>query len=112
MANDIKNIPHIGTFLYDYVKQKRIRQTGWAAKQNISPRNISKFLKNPDMRCSTLFKICQALNYNFMYDIAAMLPPDMPCKNTPKDDEIAALKKENETLKMQVDLLKEVIAKK
>jgi transcriptional regulator with XRE-family HTH domain len=73
-----KSAPHIGQMLRGYVKQKRISQSGWARKQGVGPKTIARYLKQPAMRIDTLFNISQMLNYNFLQDIAAELPAELP----------------------------------
>jgi hypothetical protein len=75
----------------------------------VSPSAVETFVKNPNAKIDTLFKICQVLNYNFFEQISAQLnhlpPGNIPAPNA----ELEALKKENEKLKIQVETLRDAI---
>ncbi|HYV92872.1 MAG TPA: hypothetical protein VE978_13835 [Chitinophagales bacterium] len=49
------------------------------------------------------------MKYNFFADLAAMLPPEFGSAATVPQQKIATLEKENEMLRGQVELLKEVV---
>jgi transcriptional regulator with XRE-family HTH domain len=103
--------PDIGKMLRAYVKSKRIYQSGWARKSGINPKTVATYLKNPTMHIDTLFTICQALNYNFLRDIASMLPPEMPPHNIhPLQTRVAELEQQNLELQLQVKTLKEALS--
>lgn len=102
--------PDIGKLLRAYVKKHRIYQSGWARKKGISPKSVARYLKQPGMMVDTLFAICQTLNYNFLKEIAALLPPDMPpLTDNPLQTRITELEKDKHDLEMQVKTLKEAI---
>jgi transcriptional regulator with XRE-family HTH domain len=101
--------PHIGNMLKAFVKEKRIFQSGWARQMGVKQQTVANYLKSPNMQVATLFKISQALNYNFIADVAAQLHP-LPNANTAMpNEELEALKKENEKLKMEVEILRSVV---
>jgi transcriptional regulator with XRE-family HTH domain len=103
--------PDIGAILKTYVKKHRLRQNGWARQEGKNRRTIAKYLKGSDMRVSTLLEICQALNYNFLRDIAAMLPPEMPPQNIhPLETRVAELEQQNLELQLQVKTLEKALS--
>ncbi len=107
-----KQPPHIGKILKAYVREKRISQAGWARQQGIGAQQVARYLKRPDQRIGTLFTISQVLKHNFLREIADQLPAEFPPHHeNPLSIRVAELEKENEMLKMQVDLLKEVLGK-
>ena len=62
------------------------------------------------MRLGTLFTICQTLNYNFIKEIAALLPPDMPpATDNPMQARLTELEKQKADLELQLKTLKEAI---
>ena len=61
------------------------------------------------MQVGTLFKICQVLQYNFLADVAAKLPPLPNAISAIPNQELEELKKENEKLKMEVEILRGVV---
>jgi hypothetical protein len=101
--------PHIGNILKDFAKRNRIFQSAWARDAGLTPQTVANYLKQPSLRVDTLFAICQQLNYNFLADIAALLPA-LPHKNSAMPNiELEAMQKENESLKIQIATLKEAI---
>lgn len=63
------------------------------------------------MRVGTLFTICQTLHYNFLRDIADLLPPDMPPQKTHAlQARIDELENENEHLKVQIATLEKALS--
>lgn len=104
--------PHIGLLLRKYVDDNHISQVAWAHAQQTSPKVVHQYFKKPGMQTITLFNICRALKYNFFADLAAMLPPEFGSAVTASQEKIAALEKENEMLRGQVELLKEVVREK
>jgi hypothetical protein len=70
-------VPRIGQLLKNHVQAHRLFQSGWARQQGVSRQAIARYLKQPTMRVDTLFVICQTLKYNFLRDIANLLPPQL-----------------------------------
>jgi hypothetical protein len=67
------------------------------------------FCKKPNTSIATLFKSSQILNYNFFADIAAMLPQLPHANSEIHNPQLDALQKENETLKIQIETLREAL---
>jgi DNA-binding Xre family transcriptional regulator len=102
--------PHIGNMLMDYVKRKRIYQSGWARQQGVTKQTIAKYLKNSSMRIDTMLRICETLNHNFLREIADMLPPSMePPAVANQQQDITILQQEVEALKLQVATLEKAL---
>lgn len=102
--------PHIGNILKAHVKKYRLRQTGWARQEGLNRKTVGSYLQSKDMQVGTLFSICQALNYNFLKEIAALLPPDMPpATENPLQARINELEKQKSDLELQVKTLKEAL---
>jgi len=106
---EISNIPSTGAMLRKYVDENRIRQAGWARKQNIKSDNVRKYLKRKSIRTDTLFKICHVLSYNFFYDLALALPQEFRHALTADQQRISVLEKEIETLRIQNELLERMV---
>lgn len=107
------NSPHIGQILSKYCTEKRIQKAAWARIQGIKPATVGDFLKKPSIQLGTLFTVCQVLKYNFINEIAAMLPAEYePHPVNPLSNRVAELEKENEKLKNDISLLKEIVALK
>ncbi|MES2621180.1 MAG: helix-turn-helix domain-containing protein [Bacteroidota bacterium] len=104
------SLPAIGAMLRAYVKKHRIYQSAWARKAGQNEKTIARYQKRPDMRVSTLFRICQTLNYNFFREIAALLPSDMPpLTDNILQPRITDLEKQVHDLELQVKTLKEAL---
>lgn len=102
---------HIGKMLTAHVKKYRIRQSGWARQEGLNRHTIASYLKQEDMRVATLYAVCQALNYNFLKEIANQLPADMPpLIPNPLQTRLTELEKQNHDLQMQVQTLEKAIA--
>ncbi len=109
MTSEIK-MPDIGALLKEYVKKNRIRQSGWARKANLNPKTVARYMKQSTMQVDTLFTICQTLNYNFLKEITALLPADMPpLTENPLQARISELEKQKSDLELQVKTLKEAL---
>jgi hypothetical protein len=101
--------PHIGQLLRKYVNEKRIHQRAWARHQGVQPHFISRYLRRPEMKISTLFTISLILKNNFLREIADMLPPEIPSRTDRLLQENENLKKENERLRTELELLKDIL---
>lgn len=101
--------PHIGKMLDRHVRSNRFHQASLARAIGVHSETIANFLKRPDNRISYLWKICFALRYNFLSDLAAQLPPTMPCAPTAKDERIAELEKKVQELEVECHTLQRVI---
>ena len=109
MKKEIKKPYHIGNRLKKYVTDNRLSRANWARAQGIIPRQVFEYFKNENMRVSTLFTICGVLQYNFIREIADQLPADLPPHTiNPLQQRVDELEKENEKLREQVALLREV----
>ncbi len=107
----MKDAPHIGQLLASFVSQHKIYQSAWARDAGIAQQTVAKYLKQPHMRVDTLFTICQHLEYNFLRDVANMLPAALP-PQAPENQagELARLSAENQQLKVQVATLEKAIS--
>lgn len=106
--NDI----HAGQLLKNYIKTKKIAKSALARALNINPSTVISHTKSGSMKTDTLLRYCVVLKHNFFTDIAAMLPTAFTTTAPPdaeKDALIAALREEVKILKVERDLLKEVL---
>lgn len=106
----LKQPPHIGSMLRKYIKTNRLAQSAWARRQGVHHTNVARYLKQSTMQVDTLFTICFALRYNFFKEIAAALPAEMPpATQHESEQQLEALKQENEQLKLQVATLEKAL---
>jgi hypothetical protein len=99
---------HIGNLIKKYVKEKRIVQAAWARNMSVDDRTVVRYFKRATMDTKRLLIISQTLKYNFFRHIADLLPPDYPPGGS-MQSQIDALKKENEDLKKEITVLKDVL---
>lgn len=103
---------HTGKLISECIKSNDIRTVVVSRKHGIALSSLHRFSKSSHLLSSNLWKLCYALEYNFFADIAEMLPDSFKKSSiNPKDLEIQRLQKENEDLKIQITLLKELLSK-
>lgn len=106
----MEELPHLGDMLKAHVKKYRLRQSGWARQEGLNRATVAKYLKQKDMRVGTLLSICQALNYNFLRQIANLLPPDTPpLADNPLQARVTELEKQNSDLQLQLKTMERTI---
>jgi|GEM_PF-3037157 len=76
--------PNTGEMMDKHMRQHRYHKAALARKIAVNYTTVVNFMRSPDNRVSYIWNICHALRYNFLSDLAAQLPPDMPCAPTPK----------------------------
>ncbi|MFC4230671.1 helix-turn-helix domain-containing protein [Parasediminibacterium paludis] len=96
--------------LRQYIDDNRLSLAAWARRANVNITTVTQYLKQPTMRVDTLMAVCEQLEYNFLRNIANTLPPELP-PQAPIDQstELAALKAENEKLKVEIAALERAI---
>ncbi len=83
--------PHIGNLVRNIMTEKRISKAEVARKLNVTPSVVNEYLKNPSLQFGILWKLCIALNYDFLSELKKYYPPSLP---TPEQEKIADLEKE------------------
>lgn len=101
--------PHIGTLLNKHMRRHRYYKSALARDIGVNYKTVVKIMRRPDIKASFLWNICFALRYNFISDLAAQLPPEMPCAPTPKDERIAELEQQVQQLTTERDTLQRVL---
>ena len=111
-AEDEQEAPNIGLIIKRLFKEKRIYRSALSRKLKVRLNTVMDYEKRASMQTLPLWNLSVALKHNFFLDIAHQLPSDFMTfapVNTTLPDRIAALEKENELLKAQLDILKEVM---
>ena len=101
--------PQIGEMMDKHMRQHRYHKSALARKIGVNYKTVVNYMRSPDIRMIVLWNICHALRYNFLSDLAAQLPPDMPCAPTPKDQRIAQLEQQVQQLTQECATLQRVI---
>jgi len=110
-----KNNINIGKMLTQYMMKNKLTKSELALLINKHRVTVMKYTENESMQTNTLIDISYALKHNFLQDVANGLPIDFT-SNKPIDPErvaqeeaqntlIAQLKEENNTLRIQNELL-------
>ncbi|WP_432672431.1 hypothetical protein [Flavobacterium sp. SM2513] len=107
-------VPDIGAFIARYFKEKRTYKSALARKLKVRPQTVLGYRQKKSMQTQTIWTLSLELKHNFMKDLADQLPKEFSTfspKDTTLQDRIAALETENELLKAQLAVLKEVMGK-
>ena len=101
---------HVGNMLKAFIKKNRVSQALISRQTGLNQRGILRYQKQASMRVDTLLKLSVAFQYNFLKEISAALPADMPpLTENPLQAKIAELEKQKNDLELQVKTLKEAI---
>lgn len=109
MEQSSPEAPHVGHMLNVHMRRHRYYKSALARDIGMNYETVVNFMRRPDIKVSYLWRICHALNYNFVAELAAQLPPAMPAPPGPKDDRIAELERQVQELTMECDTLQRVI---
>jgi len=107
---------NIGELLAKKMKELKIPKTTLSAKTGRATSALNPLVKRPSMQTYLLWEISEALGYNFFHEIAEAL--DEKTKYTlangkqKEKEKMDALEKENEKLKLEVEILKEILKPK
>ena len=114
MINIETTAPNIGALISRVYKEKRTYKSALARKLGVRPTTALNYAKKTSMQTTTLWKLSLILRHNFLKDLADQLPKEFSTY-APKDsslaNRIALLEQENELLKAQLAVLKDVMQK-
>ncbi len=100
---------HIGSIIKNHCRQQFITPLQLAQLLNIKKDAVYKLYLRPNISAETLLKISEALKHDFFQYYQSSLGPN-PDKEIEKlNSELNNLKKENEKLQTQIDLLKQLL---
>jgi transcriptional regulator with XRE-family HTH domain len=103
---------HIGNILKAYIKEHKVSQASLARALGTKMSSISNYKAKESIQSKNLLKLCEVLKHNFFADIASQLPASYSTSTTNIDNkqlEIESLKKENERLQIENNLLRELL---
>lgn len=106
---------HIGSILRQYIEKNNVSRTTVARKMGLPNTVFYAYEKRSSLQASNLLRICEAFQYNFFMDIANRLPESYVFDKTPrnsKDFIIAEQADEIKKLKLENELMKELIVKR
>jgi DNA-binding Xre family transcriptional regulator len=109
MKTEATEAPHVGHMLNSHMRKHRYYKSALARDIGMNYETVVNFMRRPDIKVSYLWRICNALNYNFLAELAALLPPDMPSPPNAKDARIAELETQVQQLTTERDTLQRVL---
>ena len=106
---------HIGSMIHQYIENNKIVRTFAARKMGLPNTVFYAYEKRPSLQASNLLRICHSFQYNFFMDVANSLPEgygfDKNLRNS-KDFIIAEQQEEIKKLKLENELMKELLVKR
>ncbi len=106
---------HIGKYLTQIIEQKKLKRSEITSLMGVQYSAFYGYENRPSLQYSIVYRLCLAMKYNLFLDIANTLPADFEHNlnlTSAKDDLLKQLQDENQKLKWENDLLKEIIVKK
>ncbi len=109
----MKSVIHIGNLIKQFIDKKYLKRTNVAYSIGVPNTAIYAYEKRSSIQTETLFRVCHALKHNFFMDIGNMLPKEYTQnESSDKDNLITEQAKEIHKLKLENELLKELIMNK
>lgn len=88
-------LPHLGEMVKNVMQEKRISQAEVARKLGVGSSTVAHYLRQPSLHFGTLWKLCIALQHDFLADFQKHYPNTMPPKDTTAEQQkIKELEKE------------------
>lgn len=106
---------HIGSMIRDYIEKNNLSRTRIALKMGLPNTVFYAYEKRASLQASNLLRLCENFQYNFFMDIANRLPESYvfdKTLRTSKDFIIAEQEAEITKLKLENQLMKEILIKR
>jgi plasmid maintenance system antidote protein VapI len=104
---------HIGNLIKEFIDKKYLKRSNIAYSMGVPNTAIYAYEKRNSIQTDTLFRLCTSLQHNFFMDIANALPKEFTQNAmSSKDTLITQQTEEIHKLKLENDLLKELIMNK
>jgi plasmid maintenance system antidote protein VapI len=109
----MNTVVHIGSLIKQFIDKKYLKRTNIAYSMGVPNTAIYAYEKRNSIQTDTLIKLCHTLKHNFFMDIANMFPKDYT-QNALSDKDALLVQQTEEIhrLKLENDLLKELIMNK
>ena len=112
-ANSINQLPHMGTFIKNKIKEQNISFAEVCRRMNISHPTINGYFNQETLQTRTLWKLSHAINYNLFTDLIQLLPEELQQTNrTSFQQQIQEQQQEIEALKKEIIIYKEILTKR
>lgn len=101
------NYPHCGQLIQNYMRTHKISQSFLAARLGVLPCTVHAYFRNESLQVGILWKISQALDYNFLAALSEKIPIAYDsiatiALKTELDDQKTTIK----NLEMKIDFIK------
>lgn len=106
---------HFGTMLRKIIAERKYTRAEITKAMGVSAPSLYPYEERSSLQLSIVLKLCHAMKYNILMDIANKLPADYDYDSKAKaaqQQQLILLEEENKKLKWENDLLKELILKK
>lgn len=106
---------HIGRYLTQIIEKKKLKRSEITKMMGVQYSAFYGYESRPSLQYSILVRLSHAMKHNLFLDIANTLPADYEHNlnlTSAKDALWKQLQEENQKLKWENDLLKEIIVKK
>ena len=106
---------HLGKMLQEYIDKKNFKRADIARWAGVQYSAIYAYQKQNSLQTDNLLRLCHAVKYNFFMDVANSLPREYGHSEllvSDKDALIANQASEIMKLKLENELLKELITRK
>jgi hypothetical protein len=106
---------HIGQLIRQYIVKNNVSRTHTARKMGLPNTVFYAYENRASLQAYNLMRICEAFQYNFFMDVANALPESYAFDKTlrtSKDFIIAEQADEIKRLKLENDLMKELLIKR
>ena len=102
--------PALGNFINYYFYTHKIKKTPISNALGISYNSFNAYLKNTSFQFTILWRISKIVNYNFLMDLGEWLGIPFETKSEKAlKEQIELLQKENQDLKKENELLRELL---
>ena len=102
--------PALGNFVRYYLHQNKVEMKTVSDGLGVHYNTVNKYLKNTSFQFTILWRISKIVNYNFLMDLGEWLgiPFETKAEKALKE-QIELLQKENQDLKKENELLRELL---
>lgn len=105
-------MPHNGDLLKQQIAEQRVVKVHLAQKMNVSPPCVNVYLTHKSLQASILWNASKALQHNFLAELGESVGVAYETKAEAQlREELAALQKEMEKLKMKVSIYEGMMKK-
>lgn len=100
---------HIGNMIAWIIQEKHLKKADIANQLNVAPTTLNQYFKQSSIQVGILWRLSQAMEYNFFKDLGERLPINFETQNETALQKILSEKDEEiKILKIELNLLKKI----